>query len=542
MSNEVQALITILKQASEQSPAAQSWPVAVDTWFSYCDAAEMSLLFQELLRLDVPLDEGSQTAWGKLLEQFLDLNRRSSAFIATDSSQEHNELPERQDLIELYSFLGTESRIRHQILLLLAMRADDASTEAVVSLLINDPPLEVAGFAIALSPYLQRDTNWDLLFPALFQALRHPIAAAAVLDLANYLCRNSKLTPHAATPISTQLVQLLSGVVQQLSMIEDGSSIKQHADLTASDIAEQVNQGVSLAVSLCDALALVGDPELSSAVFQAMNLGHRRIQVEAAAALVKLGQDAGRQRLVTLAEEPAIRIRVLKYAEELSVIDEVDVQYTTPTARAEGELALYLAQPHIMGLPPKQLELYDEAEMYWPGFDDPQTCFLFRYEYRLGDEPLMNIAIATPEVQSVAADLTHCSPEDIYALFAAEGVTHNEIFEMAANDLDSQAEIDMMRLQRRAHDRGYEQIQLIQLGFFFGDRVLSAAATRGGVTGIVIVDAADDIWFAQENIQRPLTARDAYNIYKGRKLLATFNPELDTQLEIGLESSSDDSV
>ena len=61
MSNEVQALITILKQASEQSPAAQSWPVAVDTWFSYCDAAEMSLLFQELLQLDVPLDEGSQT-------------------------------------------------------------------------------------------------------------------------------------------------------------------------------------------------------------------------------------------------------------------------------------------------------------------------------------------------------------------------------------------------------------------------------------------------------------------------------------------------
>ncbi|MBT3889603.1 MAG: hypothetical protein HOF72_03185, partial [Planctomycetaceae bacterium] len=177
MSNEVQALITILKQAVQQSPATQSWPVAVDSWFYYCDAAEMSLLFQELLQLKVPLDEGSQTAWGKLLEQFIDLQRRSSVLAGADLSQELKELPERQDLIELYSFLGTESRIRHQILLLLAMRADDASTEAVVSLLINDPPLEVTGFAIALSPYLQRDTNWDLLFPALFQALRHPIAA-----------------------------------------------------------------------------------------------------------------------------------------------------------------------------------------------------------------------------------------------------------------------------------------------------------------------------------------------------------------------------
>ena len=542
MSNEVQALITILKQAAEQSRTAQSWPVAVDTWFSYCDAAEMSLLFQELVQLEVPLDEGAQTAWGKLLEQFIDLQRRSSVLVGVDSSQEHNALPERQDLIELYSFLGAESRIRHQILLLLAMRAADANTEAVVSLLINDPPLEVAGFAIALSPYLQCDTNWDLLFPALFQALRHPIAAAAVLDLANYLCRNSKLTPHAATPISSQLVQLLTGVVEQLSMIEDGSIMKKNSDLTASEIAEQVNQGVSLAVSLCDALALVGDPELSSAVFQAMNLGHRRVQVEAAAALIKLGQDAGRQRLVTLAEEPAIRIRVLKYAEELGVLDEVDVQYTTPTARAEGELALYLAQPHIMGLPPARLELYEESEMYWPGFDEQQTCFLFRYEYLLGAEPLMNIAIATPEVQSVTADLTHCSPEDIYALFAAEGVTHDEIFEMDANDLDSQAEIDNVRLQRRAHDRGYEQIQPIQLGFLFGDRVLSAEATRAGVAGIVVVDAADDVWFAQQNPQRPLTAQDAYNIYKGRKLLATFNPELESLRETSSESNSDDSV
>ncbi|MBC8437403.1 MAG: hypothetical protein H8D86_00955 [Planctomycetes bacterium] len=271
-----------------------------------------------------------------------------------------------------------------------------------------------------------------------------------------------------------------------------------------------------------------------------MNLGHRRIHVEAAAALINLEQDAGRQRLVTLAEEPAIRIRVLKYAEELSVMDEVDPLYTTPTARAEGELALYLAQPHIMGLPPARLELYDEATMFWPGFDEAQTCFLFRYEYLLGDEPLMNIAIAAPEVQSVTADLTHCSPEDIYALFAAEGVTHDEIFEMNADDLDSQAEIDIVRLQRRAHDRGYEQIKLIQLGFFFGDRVLSAEATRDGVSGIVVVDVADDVWFAQQDSQRPFTAQDAYNIYKGRKLLATFNPELDSERETASESNSDD--
>jgi hypothetical protein len=80
------------------------------------------------------------------------------------------------------------------------------------------------------------------------------------------------------------------------------------------------------------------------------------------------------------------------------------------------------------------------------------------------------------------------------------------------------------------------------LGFLFGDRVLSAEATRAGVAGIVVVDAADDVWFAQQNPQRPLTAQDAYNIYKGRKLLATFNPELESLRETSSESNSDDSV
>ena len=65
---------------------------------------------------------------------------------------------------------------------------------------------------------------------------------------------------------------------------------------------------------------------------------------------------------------------------------------------------------------PVRLELYDEVKMFWPGFDEPQTCFLFRYEYLIGDEALMNIAIAAPEVQRVTADLTHRSPEDIYCI------------------------------------------------------------------------------------------------------------------------------
>ncbi|MEC7566092.1 MAG: hypothetical protein VX738_10455 [Planctomycetota bacterium] len=516
---EVQALISILQRAGNELPEQQRWPVAIDTWFTYCDDQEMQSLFQELLQLKPPQGEREQAAWGRLIDQFVDQQRKHGRTSGAPTG------PARQDLMDLYHFLGAASTIRQQVLLLLAMQTEDASTEAMVSLLIHDPPAEVSGFAVALSPYLQRDTSWDLLFPALFQALKHPVAAAAIIDLANYLCRADKVTPHPAAEITVQLEGLLKGVVEQLSMIEDGSILKSQPDLTAQAMAEQVNQGVGLAVSLCDAIALTGNEETTAILFQAMSLGHRRVQVEAAAALVRLQQDGGRQRLVTLAEEPAVRVRVLHYAEELAILDEVDSEYKTDVAVAEGKLALHLAEPHIMGLAPRSMELYEQAELFWPGFDDVQTCSLFRYEYIIGDKPLMNIGLGAPEVQSVRADLTHLSPEDIYALFAADSIVHEEIFEMDADDLDSQAELDKVRLTRRLHDRGYSSIQPVHLGFFFGDRVLTAYATRDDETGVVVVDASDDHWFCSRSEVRPLMAQDVYNIYKGRKLLLTFNPD-----------------
>ena len=302
---EVQALISILQRASGELPEQQRWPVAVDTWFTYCDDQEMQGLFQELLQLKPPQGEREQAAWSRLLGQFVDPQRKHSQQSRMGKGPT---VPARQDLIDLYHFLGAASSIRQQILLLLAMQTDDASTEAVVSLLIHDPPAEVSGFAVALSPYLQRDTSWELLFPALFQALRHPVAAAAIIDLANYLCRTGKVTPHPAAEITVQLEGLLKGVIEQLSMIEDGSILKSQPDLTAQAMAEQVNQGIGLAVALCDAIALTGNEETTAILFQAMNLGHRRVQVEAAAALIRLQQDAGKQRLVALAEEPAVRV------------------------------------------------------------------------------------------------------------------------------------------------------------------------------------------------------------------------------------------
>ena len=51
--------------------------------------------------------------------------------------------------------------------------------------------------------------------------------------------------------------------------------------------------GVGLAVALCDALAQIGNKEAIGKLYQAMDLSHRRLRTEAAAALAKLGEEAG---------------------------------------------------------------------------------------------------------------------------------------------------------------------------------------------------------------------------------------------------------
>jgi hypothetical protein len=510
---EISAIINLLSQP----PSHQRWPVAVETWFSGCEHHELSELVGALQQQEPPLPtDPEETNWGRLFEHMLQRQR-------TDLAAEQSMIaPSLKELSELYEFLGPASRVRHLLLALLAQRSDSLSIEELLSLLIESPPIEVSGVAIALSPFLQSDTDWDLLFPRLFQALSHPVAASAILDLSNFITRQGKVPQHPAVGLVDQLEQLLKGVVNQLASIEDGSITKTAVNLTPEDIASQVNEGIALASALCDAIALIGDIDKTAALFQAMDLAHRRIQAEAAAALVRLGVEAGSQRLGGLAEEPSVRLRVLAYAEELGVLSEIASQHQSLEARSEGTLALHLAEPHVMGLPPTKLEIYDHSQRHWPGFEEAQDCFLFKYEYSLGGEPFCNIGIGAPEVLSSGTDLTRFSVDDLYAYFAGKIVSHTDIFEMSADDLDSQAQVKATRYQQLLREAGYEEVSPITFGFFFEHQALAVTARKGDQFGVGVIDDTGILWFAHTSMERAMTADDAYYIYKGGKLFESF--------------------
>lgn len=516
MNAEISAILSLLSQ----SQLYQRWPVAIETWFSGCDQYELSELVDHLLQQEPPFPTDDEEAnWGRLFEQMLDRQRTDLAAGKTIAD------PSLEKLSELYEFLGPASQVRHLLLALLAQRPDALSIETMVSLLIESPPIEVSGFAIALSPFLQCDTDWDLLFPRLFQALSHPVAASAILDLSNFITRQGKVAQHPAVDFVEQLEQLLKGVVNQLASIEDGSIMKTASHLTPEDIASQVNEGIALASALCDAIGLIGNDDSTTALFQAMDLAHRRIQAEAASALVRLNSDAGKQRLGGLAEEPSIRLRVLAYAEELGILNEIDIRYQTPQSRAEGALALHLAEPHIMGLPPTSMKLFDQSQLFWPGFDDVQECFLFEYEYALGGEPFRNIGIGAPEVLSSSSDLTGLSVSDLYSYFAGLIVSHTDIFEMPADELDSQAQVQATRYRQLLLDAGYEDVTPATLGFFFEHRALSATARKGSQFGVAVIDDTEIQWLPHTSVTGVLTTDDAYQIYKGRKLFESFQAQ-----------------
>ena len=392
---------------------------------------------------------------------------------------------------------------------------------AFTALMIADPPGDPNIAAAIFGPLFQhRDYDPASLFPALLDGLKHISLAAAILDLSNFVTREGIVARHPASERVAEIALLLAGLVGRLGQIEGSPPAEGQPVESAS---RQVKEGISLAVSLCDALALIGDKSAVGKLYQALELSHRRLRAEAAAALAKLGEKAGQQALVQLAEEPVTRLRVLAYAEELGILDRVEDRFKTDQAKAEADLALWLAQPAQMGVPPSRCELVDSRQQAWPGYEEPVDCFLFRFVYEFGAATFTNIGIAGPLTHAFAADLADLPPDDIYAAFAGWQAEHEDVYQLPVDGLSDPQRVDVLRLERRLRDAGYDAIQPHTLGFFFGDKALVATAMCQGQPGVAVADQQHCLWWPRRGSSRPIDPDVAYCIYKGRKLLRAFN-------------------
>jgi hypothetical protein len=425
-------------------------------------------------------------------------------------------------LVALYAQLPAKCRTRGYLLRMLSVSPLPAELAQLADLIVTDPPQNPEAVALALGPLFQSD-SYDPrpLFPRLLEALPHPSLAIHILDVANHVTRKGLVSVHPAACRKEALIGLLGNLAQRLAQFEEQVEV-QDAKPTAT--AGQVEDSVGLAVSLCDALALIGDPAAIGKLYQAMDLRHRRLRTEASAALARLGEPAGRETLLALASEPVCRLRVLNYAREMGVLEQVDEQYCTPQAQAEAELAVWLAQPAQFGIPPTRLELIQTDTLFWPGFEHPVDCFLFRFVYQFAGGQYSNIGIAGPLTRAILADLADLPVTDIYALFAGWQVQHDEIFEWEIAEVPPDRRAEIAHLERRLQDAGYDAIEPEVLGSFFGDHFLVARAISNGQPGVAAADAQQIEWHGAVGVSHPLGPREACCLYKGRRVLQNFNP------------------
>lgn len=426
-----------------------------------------------------------------------------------------------ESIVALYRRLDGVDAGRHHLLRLLAQRGDAAALASLADLVVADPPLDPRDVAVVFTPlFRRRDYPPSALFPRLLDALAHASVAVAVLDLANYLVREHVVAEHPGAPRRQQLKTLLGRLAQQLGHLEERPSA--HAQ-TAQDMQRTVGESVALVVSLCDALALIGDTSAVGKLYQALQLKHRRVRTEAAAALARLGEEEGRRALLELAAEPVARLRVLAYAEELGFGDQVDPQYATDVARAEAELALWLAQPSQFGVPPTRMELLDRREQSWPGYDEPVACFLFRFYYEMGGAAFSNVAIVGPVTLTLAADLNALPMDDLYALFAGWQAEHEDIYRLDHRRVEGGQHVAAQRLAQFLAEAGYTDIQPAWLGSFFGELSLVANAVHDRERGVAVVDQDGIFWRGAGGSPRPLGPDEVHDLYKGHKILSTFN-------------------
>lgn len=506
MSNDLEQMLAVIDFATEENQLPpRDWEASI-AWIEHAENDELIPLLDAFASRPAPQTPVTQTLISTVLQR---LSSRAS-----NMANSNAKIPP-QYLAAIYRYWQGADATRVWLLRCLALQYDHNSLTTLAELLVSDPPVDAA---TALTPLFQ-STNYDPapLFPRLLDGLSYTSLAVLILDLANYTVREKLLDQHPAQDRHSELIRLLGGLVRELEQLDQ----KPQETETRPIDAERVSESVSLAVSLCDALALIGSSSAISQLYQAMELRHRRLRLEAAASLIRLGEDEAQQPLIQLAAEPVVRLRALTYAQELGLIDQIDEEYKTPVAEAEAEVAWWLAQPTQMGIPPTTCELVDSRTQHWPGYDAPVPCFLFRFTYQFGDSHYSNVAISGPLTHAFATSFCDLPAEDAYAGFAGWHVDHEEIYEVEidpANPTPSVTEC-LGQIERE----GYEVLTPSLLGFFLGDQTLVAQAVRDGEPGYVLLENNDIYWRAQGPADPQLLAVDAYGIHKGHKLLRAFN-------------------
>lgn len=422
-------------------------------------------------------------------------------------------------IVCLYETLDASDSARGYLLNLLAVEQSSESVSTLANILATNPPESSQQIVPSISILMRRPgPNILKLFPKVLNGLQFRAVAGPILDLANFLFRTGRVSRHPASARAGELTELLGIFAGILGKHEDDI---QRDENPTPESALAVADSISVVVSLCDALALMEAREAIGKLYQVLDLSHRRLRTEAAAALARMGEEDGKTALVELAQYPVTRLRVLAYADELGCCDRIADEFKSSGGRAEAELTLLLSQPTHFGFAPASCELIDRRIQYWPGYDEPIECFLFRYTYQFEQGELENVGIVGPLTHCISANLNHLPAEQVYAAYAGWHVDHDDILTVELDNEIAAQRVETEKRIRHIASAGFESIIPVFIGSLFGDRSLVAKARKEQLVGSVVATQTEIEWF------EGLDPETSFSTYVGQRLLRSFNEAQD---------------
>jgi hypothetical protein len=420
----------------------------------------------------------------------------------------------------LYSRLPPHCKNRYMLLHLLVMVGSPESLRLAVKHIKSSDVNSWKMGAYILSPLMQKK-KWpiDAVFPEILDALQYPGLAGPILDLANHLVRNDLLEKHPASHRLDSLLRLFSQLVCQLESLErnpDSFSV----DPTVS--IKLLDASISILVSTCDAIGLIGNPIAIPKLKAALSIKHRRVRTEVASTLTSFRDEKGKDCLLQLAADPYCRLRVIQYCKELGIIDLVDQSFLTDEAVAEATLAIWLAEATQFGIAPTSVELIARRSLFWPGYTGKVDCFLLKFGYSFRDRSYVNIGICGPITYATNISLCQLNIDDVFAFYAGWHVENEEIV-ISKPTLEESCQGEILAVAKHSEKEGFASPQLLYIGKFFGKKVGIFEASKDEKQVLVLTDGSCLITNNPGNYLDPLKGTDLWYIYVGRALLRKFN-------------------
>ncbi|NND96253.1 MAG: hypothetical protein HKN47_02860 [Pirellulaceae bacterium] len=129
-----------------------------------------------------------------------------------------------------------------------------------------------------------------------------------------------------------------------------------------------------------------------------------------------------------------------------------------------------------------------------------------------------------PPSHALAADVADLPVDDIYSIYAGWHAEHPDIFTVGADQFNEAQLRTIEPLEQHLQHLGYDSIKPELLGFLLDEQAAVFSAVRDNTQCLVVTDALETIDQPVAGRLRPLQPSDLFNLYKGRKMLRTFNP------------------